>query len=87
MKSLHFFACGFVILAIVTSLNAAEPRRETDKEASILFAQERGLRIYERDRAAFLTPIPHLRHYAETNGPPIGETGYNSLILVTWFQG
>ncbi len=53
MKSLHFFACGIVILAIVTSLNAAEPQRETDKEVSIRFAQERGLRIYQRDRAAW----------------------------------
>ena len=54
MNILHFFACGIIVLAIVTSLNAAEARRETDEAVSILFAQERGLRIYERDRAAWL---------------------------------
>ncbi len=35
----------------------------------------------------FSTPMLHRRYDAETNGPPMGETGYNSLILVTWFQG
>ena len=45
MKSLHFFACGIVILAIVTSLDAAEPRRETDKEVSILFAGRKESKI------------------------------------------
>ena len=47
MKILQFLGGGLGVLVFIASLNAA------GLDASILFAQERGLEIYERDRAAW----------------------------------
>lgn len=49
----QWIGSGLGILAIAAFLNAAEAQQKADLDASILFAQERGLEIFERDQAAW----------------------------------